>query len=80
MAKKANQKINCSLEDWDNKKILLPQSVLDTHLIDSNHLEAYNYLSDLKNQINSPENVVASKYRRKTKIANIKLNGKLIHI
>lgn len=76
MAKIANQKINCSLKDWDGKEILLPQSVLDTHLIDSKHLEAFNYLDDLKKQLSSPDNVVASKYRKKTKIANIKLNNK----
>lgn len=76
MAKKANQKINCSLKDYNGKEILLPQSVLDIHLIDSNHLEAFNYLEDLKKQIDFPENVVASKYCRKTKIANIKLKEK----
>lgn len=74
--KKPNQKINCKIIDWDNKEVLLPQSVLDTHLIDSGHLEAYNYIDDLKNKLKSPDNVVASKNRSKTKIANIKLEGK----
>ena len=78
MAGKPNQDINCSLKDWENKEVLLPQSVIDTHLIDSGHLEAYNYINDLKNQLGSPDNVVASKYRNNTKIANIKLNRKIL--
>lgn len=74
--KKPNQEINCFLLDWEGKEILLPQSVIDVHLKDSNHLEAYNYLDDLKNQLHSPENVVASQRRNNTKIANIRLTGR----
>jgi hypothetical protein len=72
--KKPNQEINCSIKDWEGKEILLPQSVIDVHLKDSNHLEAYNYLDDLRSQLFSPENVVASKKRKNTKIANIRLD------
>lgn len=74
--RKPNQKINCFLKDCEGKEILLPQSVLDIHLKDSNHLEAYNYIDDLKNLLSTPENVVASKNRSNTKIVNIKLIGR----
>jgi hypothetical protein len=76
MQRESNQEINCSLRDWENKEVLLPQSVLNIHLIDSNHLEAYSYLDNLKQQLNSPESVVASKNRKCTKIVNIRLSGK----
>ena len=56
--------------------MLLPQSVIDIHLIDSNHLDAFNYIGELKSQLNLPETVVASKRRKNTKIANIALKGR----
>ena len=76
LSRKPNQDINCTIKDWNGKEVLLPQSVIDTHLIDSNHQDALNYIGELKNGLLLPENVVASKSRNNTKIANIKLNNK----
>lgn len=73
MSRKPNQNINCSLRDWEDKQVLLPQSVLDFHLLDSNHTEAFEYISELKLNLNSPEKVVISKYRANTRLVYIKL-------
>lgn len=74
--RKSNQDINCTIKDWNGKDVLLPQSVIDYHIIDSNHQDALNYVGELQQGLNLPENVVASKSRNNTQIANIKLNGK----
>lgn len=76
MARKPNQNINCSLRDWENKKVLLPQSVIDYHLVDSNHLDELNYINDLKNNLNKPEIVKQSQHRNNTKLVYIKLINK----
>lgn len=75
-SRKPNQDINCTIKDWNGRDVLLPQSVIDYHLIDSNHRDALNYIGELQKGLNLPENVVASKSRNNTQIANIKLNGK----
>ncbi len=50
--------------------------MIDIHLIDSNHIDAFNYIGVLKTQLNLPETVVASKRRKNTKIANILLKNR----
>ena len=55
---------------------MLPRSVVYKHLKDSNHNESYQYIEDLKAQFNSPESIVQSKYRKNTKVYNIRLINK----
>ena len=55
------------LKDWDDKEILLTESVFKYHIASAAHDEAYLYYETLKANIAIPESVKMSKASKDTK-------------